>query len=374
MHQPFFDNLPDLDTAITSGKEYDPLAYNEGDYPTIEDMFSSPQFISDHAVTIDLMALAQNGTVLRDDMDKYHANKKYNSSTALKEVLKTPFHWFFYTNQKEQKKDKKHFELGTFAHMAFLEPECFDKFIIEKDFAMNTTEGVTGCVRWFEKINKVDEKDLTGFKIAELRAYVEELRSSCPYQLIKEEHQIIIDAIRYNYQNYGGGIISRILKGATSEVSFYGKDSETGLPVKVRPDYFNIEENIGVNAVISFKTTSAQSLGKFLYDSAKYQYELSEGMYQQVMSDVTGRKFNVTIMIMMQTVPPYLPAVFWWTPEDIQNGKYKYRFALDTLDDCLGKKSFPGFDVSAESGNYGVIQMPLPDWSQKLIHPVDIDE
>lgn len=374
MHGTFFDGLPDLDSADISNKQLDPLAYNPGDYPDIFDMLNSPQFNSDRIIAIDIMELAKNGKILRDEMDKYHSNKKYNSSTALKEVLKTPFHWFFYTNQKEEKKDKRHFELGTFAHMAFLEPDCFDKFIIEKEFSLNSTEGVTSSIRWFENINKVEMKNLTGMKIAELRAYVEELRSKCPYQLIKEEHQTIIDAIRYNYNTYGSGIIRRILKGATSEVSFYGKDPGSGLPVKVRPDYFNIEENIGVNAVISFKTTTAQNIGKFLYDSAKYQYELSEGMYQEVMSEVTGRKFNVTIMIMMQTCPPYLPAIFWWTPEDIQNGKYKYHYALDTLRECLDKQNFPGFDAAAESGNYGIINMPLPEWSQKIIHPLDLDE
>ncbi|UVQ23767.1 hypothetical protein NXX60_07060 [Bacteroides thetaiotaomicron] len=64
------------------------------------------------------------------------------------------------------------------------------------------------------------------------------------------------------------------MKGAYSEVSFYGKDEETGLNVRVRPDYFNVEENIGVNAVISFKTTRADDLGKFYYDCAKLKYEL----------------------------------------------------------------------------------------------------
>ena len=57
----------------------------------------------------------------------------------------------------------------------------------------------------------------------------------------------------------------RFSKALISEVSFYGRDEETGLDVRVRPDYFNVEENIGVNAVISFKTTRADDLGKFYY-------------------------------------------------------------------------------------------------------------
>ena len=114
-----------------------------------------------------------------------------------------------------------------------------------------------------------------------------------------------------------------------------------GLNVRVRPDYFNVEENIGVNAVISFKTTRADDLGKFYYDCAKLKYELSEGMYQEVMSSVTGRNFNVTIMIMLQTVEPYDVAVLFWSPDDLANGKYKYRYALSIVKDCFDKKWFP---------------------------------
>lgn len=73
----------------------------------------------------------------------------------------------------------------------------------------------------------------------------------------------------------------------------------------------------------------ADDLGKFYYDCAKLKYELSEGMYQEVMSSVTGRNFNVTIMIMLQTVEPYDVAVLFWSPDDLANGKYKYRYALN---------------------------------------------
>ncbi len=368
-----FDNMPSLDQAEVSSKEFNPFAYDISEYPTIMDMMNSYQFNSDDVYTIDLMELSNDGYVVRDDMQKY-LSKKSNSSSALKEVLKTPFHYFFYTNQKVKDDKKEHFDLGTFAHMAFLEPEAFDKVIIEPDYPLNTKDGACKKINWFEKTNGEAHRALDDLKIQDLRSYLEELKAICPYSLIEEDHQIIIDAIRYGYNTYGGGIIKKILKGAISETSFYGHDRETGLPVKVRPDYFNIEENIGVNAIISFKTTAAQSLSKFIYDSAKFQYELSEGMYQEVVSNITGRKFNVTIMIMMQTVPPYLPAIFWWSPADLQNGKYKYRFALNTVRECLDKKTFPGFDAAAQSGNSGIIEMEQPAWAQKIIHPVDIDE
>jgi hypothetical protein len=182
----------------------------------------------------------------------------------------------------------------------------------------------------------------------------------------------VIGHIKTQYKTYGGGIIPKILKNARKECSFYGTDPETGLPVKVRPDAFNTEENIGVNAVISFKTTGVETLDAFVRDTAKYKYEMSEGMYQDVVSNVTGKNFSVTIMIMLQTIPPYSPAVFWWTPEDIFYGKEKYRSALRLVKDCYDKKIFPGFDVFAGRGCSGILEMKQPEWAHKINTPIEI--
>lgn len=365
--------MPDLDSAEVIDQELNRFAYDPADYAELQDILSSPQFNSQVVHTIDLLQLSKNGVLLKDPMQKYLDNYR-NSSSALKEVLKTPFHYKFYMEMRKKAPDPDHFELGTFAHMAFLEPERFDKVIIEPDHPLNTTEGVTNMIRWYEKTNQCGNADLTGYKIADLRAYLQDLKAACPYQRIKREHQDIIDIVRYNYKTYGGGIIPRLLKGAVSEVSFYGIDQETGLPVKIRPDYFNLEENIGVNAIISFKTTSAQSLGKFFYDSAKYSYEISESMYLQVGTEITARKFTAVFTIMLQTVPPYLVAVFFWAPDDLANGKYKYHTALLTVKECQEKLSWPGYDSAAESGDCGIIHMKQPEWAARELHPVDIDE
>lgn len=367
------DFLPELDGVEVLNKELNPLGYDPLEYPTIQDILCSPEFNSAKVHGIDLRGLSKNGVLVKDPMQKY-LDKKSNSSSSLKEVLKTPFHYKFHTEMRQKETPKGHFELGTFAHMAFLEPELFDNVIIEPNYSLSTTEGVTSMIRFYEKVNNSGELDLSKYKIQGLREYLQELKSECTHQTIQREHQDIIDIVRYNYQSYGGGIIPRLLKGATSETSFYGNDADTSLPVKIRPDFFNIKENIGVDAIISFKTTSSQSLGKFIYDSAKFQYELSEGMYLDVASQITGRKFNTTIMIMLQTVPPYLPAVFIWSPDDLQNGKYKYRMAINTVKECLDKLSFPGYDASAESGNYGIIELKQPDWAMKEIHPIDLED
>lgn len=370
-------NFPDLNSATVSDKELNSLAYDPGAFPAIRDMVSSPQFASPLYKPIDLTRLSKNGVIKLDPMAEYLANKS-ESSSGLKEVLKTPFHYLFYKQQKPAEPEKAHFALGTFAHMAFIEPERFDKFIVEPAASMAKKDGILELIRFYEKTNGVFPSGVSHLgedpKMNDLKNYLSTLKEQCQYSVVAEEFKDIIQVLKQSYHMYGNGIIARILKGAIGEASFYGTDEETGLPVKVRPDFFNVAENIGVNAVISFKTTSASTLNKFIYDTAKFQYELSEGMYQEVVSRVTGRQFNVTIMIMLQTVPPYLPAVFWWGPEDLTNGKNKYRMAIHQVKQCQKQMLYPGFDAMGESGNYGIIDLNQPEWAKKELHPVDIED
>lgn len=365
------DNLPDLSSAVVQDKELQYLGY-----PNPEDMLNHIQSCDEDVYNIDLEELSLNGKVVKDSMEEYLKNMS-ESSSSCKEALKTPLHYLYYKTQEIPKRPKKHFDLGTFAHMAFLEPELFDIVRVEPKADRGTIKGVLTLIEWYETLNDVKVHiypSCQGWKLPDLKEYLSELMADCKHQIIDPEHKIIIDVLKKNYYRYGNGIIPKIMRGAKNEVSFYGKDKETGIPVKVRPDAFNVAENIGVNAVISFKTTNADNIQKFIYDSAKYSYELSEGMYQEVMTDITGREFKTTITVMLQTCPPYLPAVLWWDADDLENGRYKYRNALLTIQECKEKEQFPGFDAMAESGLSGIIKMKQPDWTMKELHPVDIDQ
>ena len=368
-------NLHDL----AEGEELNPSAYNPEDYPAKEVLLNFISLNSNRApVNIDLKELSVNGMIKRDLME-FYLQSRHVSSSNLKSALKTPRSFYYDWERVFEEKEKPHFQLGTFAHMAFLEPTLFKLVKVKPEANQASKEGLITLINFYKKLNdlKTPHLDPKDYKMDELKKMADGLLYLCKdkgYQFISEEMSMVIKALERNYYWYGGGIIPQILKGAYSEVSFYGKDEETGLNVRVRPDYFNVRENIGVDAIISFKTTRADDLGKFYYDCAKLKYELSEGMYQEVMSGITGRNFNVTIMIMLQTVEPYDVAVLYWSPDDLANGKYKYHYALSIVKDCFDKKLFPGYDAKAEDGARGIIDMQLPEWSQKMLHPVAIDD
>jgi hypothetical protein len=382
-----FDILKDA----KEGPELNPIFFDHGDYTPLETII---EFIQDRErngrdvvdIKTLLPQLSLNGVAIEEDMQIY-LDTKACSSGSLKEALKSPLHHLINTQEKGIKPDKSHFELGTFCHTAFLEPEKFDMLAVEPEGASrSSTDGINKLIAFWE--NQADQIDsliaqeayshiigsgLDVDKIDGKRQYLKELQKRVGKVSVDVKSKTIVDLIKRNYYRYGGGIIPALLKGSVPEVSMYWTDEETGLPCKIRPDAFQLEENIGCNAIISFKTTHADNIGKMAYDAAKYMYHLSEGMYCEGFEAVTGRKCGGVFCVMLQTVLPYLPVVFYYAPEDLANGKYRYRTALRNVREAMDAEQWPGFDSYAEAGNMGIIVNPLPEWSRREVIPQTIE-
>lgn len=341
-------------------------------------------------------SLRKNGFVIKEDMSKYLAAKDFIWSGALKEALKSPLHLFYAVESgwKDQleayEKTKNYFVLGEFIHQAILEPRKFSRVVVEPGYKLTSKDGVKALISfWEDKLSQACEEDgaldkevikdivvQNGFsldKMEGLKQYYTALRMASGFQSIDETNKLIVDIMYSNYKRYGDGLLFELLKHSKRETSLYYHDMEYGIDQRIRPDAMQFAENLGVDTIISVKSTRAESIGHFTYQSAKLCYELSEGMYLEVASAVTGRDFRCTIMIMIQTIPPFGIAVLVWDPEDLEIGKYKYRQALQTVAECRESGKYPGYDAYAESGHRGLIAMKQPEWNAKELHPVDIE-
>lgn len=398
------DALPDIDQAEVSDTELiKSIDYTRPlkDYATAKDVadyLKGRREIKD----IDLSSLSINGRVVQDDMEVYLQDPAYNSGT-LKEALKSPLHLFFERESgwkqelEKVQKEKSYFSLGTFIHSCLLEPDKFNTVTVEPEASRSTTEGINTLISfWEDKIilrggiingrhedgqtvidtakYYVEDSGRSLDKIDGKRWYYDALKEMSGLQAITADQKIIIDAVKFNFNRYGGGILPELMRGVKTEVSMYYTDPVTGLDVRVRLDGLQLAENIGHNTVISVKSTACENLSHFYYHSAKLCYELSEGMYLDVAEAVTGRPFTCTIMLMVQTVPPFGVAALVWSAEDLEIGKYKYRQALQIVSDCESTGKYPGYDIHAESGNLGFIDMKQPEWNAKELFPTDIDD
>ena len=370
------------------------------EYATADDIsfFLNTRDKPRHVYTKDLNL---NGRVVKEDMEKYLSAKEYINSGALKEAQKSPLHLFYATESgwKERldsyMKKKDYFVLGEFIHQAILEPGKFSRVIVEPDYKQNSKKGLLSLISfWEDKIQSLNEivvndtkisgsqyidmlKDESGSfeldRMDSLKLYYNILKSKSGFTSVDEIDKQIIDITYFNYKRYGDGLLPELLKHSKREISVYYDDPDYGIKQRIRPDAMQFSENIGADTIISVKSTRAESISHYCYQSAKLNYELTEGMYCEVAGKVTGRDFRCVINIMVQTLPPYGVAVLVWDAEDIEIGKYKYYQALQTVAECREKGKYPGYDAYAEAGHRGLINMKQPSWNAKELYPVDID-
>jgi hypothetical protein len=329
--------------------------------------------------------LSVNGEVKDEPMEDYLGTKAVSSGDT-GEANKTTIHYVHKKSEEAQEldafKDKKHFELGTFAHEAFLEPSAFEKVKTEPTYSLASNAGVETGIEFYqtllmEAFSKKDINELpmfegySAYKLPDKKVYLEKLKKANPYIMIDEKHAVIIKIIKRNYEKYGSGIFKLLLKSVFPEKSFYHEDEEYGdMLLKCRPDALVFEENCGLNAIVSFKTTAAKSIDKFLYDAASFKYNVKEAFYQRVVSKVTGRKFDTTIMVMLQTVEPFLPAIIVLDDDDMEISRMEMENGLQIIEDIeLNGKKPVGFEMYAEEGHQGIITPKLPWWISKAINP-----
>ena len=380
--QAFGFDVPDLSGASADEPvaQLSELRYDKSGYTDFEDFAFKIADLPTKPATKkpSCRSLSVNGHVVQDRMEKYLSTRA-ESSSALKEVLKSPRHYLIYKNEDLHADDESHFTLGTFIHSAFLEPSKFSKVkTLPEDGNKNTKAGIQILIKYYWNLLGISpDAFLTEMKMDDLKEVLFDLEVAAKkegYTFIEAKMAQVVKIVQSSYRTYGNGIIPRLIANGRTEVSMYGKDPGTGLKVKIRPDCMLLEEQVGANIILSVKTTSATSIDAFMRDAAKFRYELAEGMYLQVASEITGRKFTGTLMLIAQTVIPYQCALLWLNAEDLACGKYKYQQAIDIVKQCKETDSWPGFEAYAEEGASGIVQVRFPGWIKSELKPQYIPE
>jgi len=356
-------NVFDLSTFEAASEPLSEAKAEPEGYTNFEQLLESIRNLPERPQRVSPKALSVHGQVVHDAMDRY-LSAPGESSSLLKKAMQSPRHYYVEKTAQLPEKEGAHFTFGTFCHSAVLEPGLFEKVKVMPDASLSTLDGCRSRLLYLcDALGVCADVDLNDWPIARVRSQIKERTRQAEeagFTFVSETDAKIIDFIRSGFNTYGGGILPKLMRYAQTETSMYGTDEATGLKVKIRPDGMLLSENFGINAILSVKTTSAGSLRQFYSDCAKFKYELAEGMYLQVASEITGRPFTATLMLMIQSVAPYGVALLFWDSEDLEIGKQKYRKALETVKRCRDANRWPGFDSEAEEGGFGIIRAKLP--------------
>lgn len=163
-----------------------------------------------------------------------------------------------------------------------------------------------------------------------------------------------------------------ILSAGVAEMTLAWQDEETGVWLRVRPDFIAFGRPIGINV----KSTADASHAGFQSDVTKYRYAQSAALEidgLRILADhikALFPKFVPPTHYLHPTVEKpgkdwrpgdYLPVALWELPqEDIEYGRALNRRAIRIFADCLAADHWPGYaDVPAPCGISG--------WAKKQI-------
>lgn len=253
--------------------------------------------------------------------EDYHAVDALSSS-GIKVLLRSPAH--FVTNRAQPSEPTPSMQFGSAVHMGVLEPEQFERRVIEAPkFDRRTTAGKAGYVEWqAQTVGKLSFDPETFEHI-----------NRC------------IDAIR----SHDGAM--RLIDGVgMAELSLMWTDAQYEVPCKARLDY--LRPDLGV---VDLKTAEDASPDAFGRAVATYSYHVQQAWYQIGCEHALDASPRFFAFVAAEKSPPYGVACYTLPIEAVLAGINACNLALSRYADCLRRDRWPSYPTTIEP-------VPVPRW------------
>jgi hypothetical protein len=253
--------------------------------------------------------------------EQYHSNQAIGSTLLKKIASKSVLHAL-----TEERSETPALILGSAIHCAVLEPEKFNsQYAVSPKFDRRTKEG-------------------------KVLAEAFELAAMGKTCLTEDQLEItkgVVESIK------GHKIANGMLTGGEAEYSYYATDSVTGLELKCKPDFYNM------NALIDLKTCQDASVDGFARACANFGYHLQAAYYLDVFNLANGTELKEFYFVAVETSKPFAVNTFLMGEAEIELGRYQYKKAL---------KQYAEYLKSPESLiNYGyelkINEIVFPMWA-----------
>ncbi len=261
--------------------------------------------------------------------DSYHADKTFINSSSIKKMVKSPKAFFtaFFLNKNEEPTPAMKF--GTLAHMAMLQGSKFkDRYVIMPEFVGYTLDGRPSAQSKDAKEKKakwLSEQDPTAIITTEED---------------RERLFAMIDSLLSHEQ------ASKLLSNGQAEVAGYWRDQETGLGLRIKPDFLSFD----LGASVDVKTTADSVWESFRRSVENYRYDIQASMYEDGIHQITGKKPDHTVWIAIESQGSYEVACFEVPPQYQATGHFEYAAAKRRIKDCIEKANWPPRQQEIEYG------------------------
>lgn len=143
------------------------------------------------------------------------------------------------------------------------------------------------------------------------------------------------------------------LTGGVAEHSGFTIDTDSGVGIKCRPDYFRSN-----GVIVDIKTAEDASADAFQRSLVTYGRHIQTALYLDVMSAVTGEKLNSFVHVVIEKKPPYAIAIYALDDVSIEQGRIEYKKMLAEYAWCKKIDHFPAYKEEVQT-------ISLPPWGFK---------
>lgn len=270
-------------------------------------------------------------------IETYHGSElgqAYVSKSGLMDLAKSPE--IFYARHLDPNRPPRTpptapMVLGNMTHCAILEPDKFDeRYAIAPKCDRRTRDG---------------KADWAAFQ-----------SSLAPGQEAADP-DMVIQAKAMAASMWRNEDLHGLLNEGDAEVSAFAVHEETGVAVRVRPDFVS---PCGPNTcfLIDVKTAYDASPGAFARTVAKIGYDVQAAMYTDIFQQASGKEVLGFVFAAVEKEHPFAVAAYILDADAIETGRHKYRRLLRTYAECLKTNEWPGYTP------FGKIQvLSLPAWA-----------
>lgn len=236
--------------------------------------------------------------------------------------------WFgSYLNPEREAVAKRHFDIGSAAHLVFLQPDEFQ-----------------------EKTAIVDADD---WRTKAAQSARDAAHAAGKIPLLPKDVQMLNDM-------HAALMINPVARAAfvegVAEETFVAKDAETGVWLKARVDF---RPKHG-RWLVDYKTSSSAEPAEVARAIANHRYYMQDPFYRDVVEAVTGERPRQFWFVVQEKEPPYLVTVHAVDAEDVERGSFLNRRAIWQFAECLETGKWPEYADKA-------LITALPPWERERI-------
>ena len=253
----------------------------------------------------------------------YHATAEGVSASGLKLVLRSPAHYRF----QAAKPPSRAMEIGTAIHTALLEPERFaEQYVLLKEVADRRASEYKQAVKVHGSENVLVSKE------ADNVAGMQETVLSNP------------------------AMSERLQAEGWRELSLFVRDPETGVLIRVRYDLLSVS-----GVAVDVKKCQDARPDEFSRAILNYQYDLQAALYTDAFEWATGKPLAAFEFAAIEEQMPHGHKLYQPCETTLQEGRAKYREALDLFAQCERSNDWPALECN------GPEIISLPPWRMAQI-------